>query len=199
MRFSVCAAGAFGAAFWTEWRTILGNVVWAGAVCGCVWIPDLAAVYVPVSACGRAAHSVQSSLSGDVWGRSGADVGRAEILYLFFLCDMGAGIINVIVKLIIDPHGHGQRLSPTIGASGAIYWNPSGVCGADAAPASVGVSATVDGVDANFCGVMGAIEFFATIGASGDNMSHMCHLGGCSWVCLFAARLVFVWDSQFGV
>ena len=26
--------------------------------------------------------------------------------------------------------------------------------------------------------VMGAIEFFGTIGASGDNVSHICHLGG---------------------
>jgi membrane associated rhomboid family serine protease len=26
--------------------------------------------------------------------------------------------------------------------------------------------------------VMGAIEFFGTLGASGDNVSHICHLGG---------------------
>jgi membrane associated rhomboid family serine protease len=26
--------------------------------------------------------------------------------------------------------------------------------------------------------VMGAIEFFSTIGVSGDNVSHVCHLGG---------------------
>jgi membrane associated rhomboid family serine protease len=29
-----------------------------------------------------------------------------------------------------------------------------------------------------FVAVMGAIEFFATIGVSGDNVSHVCHLGG---------------------
>jgi membrane associated rhomboid family serine protease len=29
-----------------------------------------------------------------------------------------------------------------------------------------------------FVVVMGAIEFFGTIGSSGDNVSHICHLGG---------------------
>ena len=91
MRFCVCAAGTLGAAIWPEWCAILGNVVWAGSLCGCVRIPDLAAVYVPVSTCGRAAHPVQPSVSGDVWGRSGTDVGRAEILYLFFPVRRGRG------------------------------------------------------------------------------------------------------------
>jgi hypothetical protein len=26
--------------------------------------------------------------------------------------------------------------------------------------------------------IMGAIEFFATLGSTGDNISHICHLGG---------------------
>ena len=95
-----------------------------------------------------------------------------------FLCGVGAGLINVIVKVILDPHLDGTARLPTIGASGAIY----GVLLAVAVvmperqvwvfPLPVTVSMRI------FVAVMGAIEFFGTIGASGDNVSHVCHLGG---------------------
>ena len=113
----------------------------------------------------------------------GADIehmwGKKKFYVYYFLCGVGAGIINVIVKLIIDPHGHGTALfPPTIGASGAIY----GVMLAAAVlmphrqvwvfPLPVTVSMRI------FVAVMGAIEFFGTIGATGDNVSHVCHLGG---------------------
>ena len=112
----------------------------------------------------------------------GADLermwGTRKFYIYFFLCGVGAGIINVIVKLIIDPHGQGSAWAPTIGASGAIY----GILLACAVvmphrqvwvfPLPVTVSMRV------FVAVMGAIEFFATIGVSGDNVSHVCHLGG---------------------
>ena len=79
-------------------------------------------------------------------------MGREEILYLFFPGGVGAGIINVIVKLIIDPHGHGSAWAPTIGASGAIY----GVllaCAVLMPHRQVWVfPLPVTGVDANFCG-----------------------------------------------
>src|SRR6202035_2905889 len=91
MRFGVCAAGTFGAAVRSKWHAVLGNVVWTGSVRGCLRISDLAAVYVPLSACGRAAHSVQPSVSGDVRSGFGADVGEAEILYLFLPVWSGRG------------------------------------------------------------------------------------------------------------
>jgi membrane associated rhomboid family serine protease len=112
----------------------------------------------------------------------GADLertwGSRRFYTYFFVCGVGAGLINVIVKTILDPHGAGTALAPTIGASGAIY----GVLLAVAVimphrqvwlfPLPVTVSMRI------FVIVMGAIEFFGTIGASGDNVSHICHLGG---------------------
>jgi membrane associated rhomboid family serine protease len=112
----------------------------------------------------------------------GADLermwGKRKFYIYYFLCGVGAGIINVIVKLIIDPHGQGSAWAPTIGASGAIY----GILLAAAVvmphrqvwvfPLPVTVSMRI------FVAVMGAIEFFATIGATGDSVSHVCHLGG---------------------
>lgn len=104
--------------------------------------------------------------------------GKRKFYTYYFLCGVGAGIINVIVKLIIDPHGQGSAWTPTIGASGAIY----GVLLAVAVvmpqmqvwvfPLPVTVSMRI------FVAVMGAVEFFGTIGASGDSVSHVCHLGG---------------------
>jgi membrane associated rhomboid family serine protease len=115
----------------------------------------------------------------------GADLERAwgskKFYTYFFLCGIGAGVINVIVKeLIVLFHGAGpdSLIVPTIGASGAIY----GVLLAVAVvmphrqvylfPLPVTVSMRMLVI------VLGAIEFFGTIGSTGDNVSHVCHLGG---------------------
>ncbi|MGH9494186.1 MAG: rhomboid family intramembrane serine protease [Candidatus Sulfotelmatobacter sp.] len=112
----------------------------------------------------------------------GADLehtwGSRRFYTYFFLCGVGAGVINVAVKTMLDPHGLGQALVPTIGASGAIY----GVLLANAVlfpdrrvwmfPLPVTVSMKI------FVAIMVAIEFFGTLGSSGDNVSHICHLGG---------------------
>ena len=112
----------------------------------------------------------------------GADLehswGARKFYTYFLICGVGAGVIEIIVKLLIDPNGRGTSTIPTIGASGAIY----GVLLAVAVimphrqvwvfPLPVTVSMRV------FVIVMGAIEFFSTIGASGDGVSHVCHLGG---------------------
>lgn len=115
----------------------------------------------------------------------GADLERAwgskKFYTYFFLCGIGAGVINVIVKeLIFLAHAAGpdSLKVPTIGASGAIY----GVLLAVAVvmphrqvyvfPLPVTVSMRLLVI------VLGAIEFFGTIGSTGDNVSHICHLGG---------------------
>lgn len=112
----------------------------------------------------------------------GADLehmwGARKFYVYFFLCGIGAGLIDVAVKLSLDPHGLGTSLIPTIGCSGAIY----GILLADAVllphrrvwmfPLPVTVSMRI------FVIIMGAIEFFGTLGAGGDNISHICHLGG---------------------
>src|SRR5712692_8713886 len=107
-----------------------------------------------------------------VWGR------RRFYLY-FFVTGVGAGIINILLKTIGDPHGLGMSLGPpTVGASGAIY----GILLASALlfpdrriwlipfPVTIPMRIYVLGA--------GAIEFFATLGAGADNVSHVTHLGG---------------------
>ena len=115
----------------------------------------------------------------------GADLERAwgskKFYTYFFVCGIGAGLIEVIVKEIIVAAGGASPdslIPPTIGASGAIY----GVLLAVAMvmphrqvyifPLPVTVSMRL------LVTVLGAIEFFGTIGSSGDNVSHVCHLGG---------------------
>ncbi len=104
--------------------------------------------------------------------------GRRRFYAYYFVTGMGAGVVNIIVKTIADPAGRGSALQPTIGASGAIY----GVLLAAAMvfpdrqvwlipfPITLPMRAYV--------AIMGAIEFFGTLGASGDNISHISHLGG---------------------
>jgi membrane associated rhomboid family serine protease len=104
--------------------------------------------------------------------------GKKRFLDYFFLCGVGAGIITIIVKVL--PMVWGVRPSdvPTIGASGAIF----GILIANAIlfpdrqiwlfPLPVMIPMRP------FVAVMAAIEFFGTLGSSGDNVSHLCHLGG---------------------
>lgn len=121
----------------------------------------------------------------------GADLehmwGTKKFYTYFFLCGIGAGFIDMAVRTALDPHLHTVSLTlqnptlasiPTIGASGAIY----GVLLAAAVimphrqvwvfPLPVTISMRL------FVIVMGAIEFFLTFGATGDGVSHFCHLGG---------------------
>jgi rhomboid family protein len=112
----------------------------------------------------------------------GADLertwGKRRFYFYYFLCGIGAGVINVAVKAIVYPADSVAMAIPTVGASGAIY----GVLLATAVlfpdrqvwlipfPITLPMRAYVV--------IMGAIEFFGTIGATGDNVSHVCHLGG---------------------
>jgi len=104
--------------------------------------------------------------------------GKRRFYFYFFVSGAGAGLINVIVKTVLDPHGQGTSLSSTIGASGAIY----GVLLAAAVmfpdrqiwliPFPVTIPMRI------YVLAAGAIEFFATLGSTGDNVSHITHLGG---------------------
>lgn len=104
--------------------------------------------------------------------------GRRRFYSYYFLTGIGAGIINVAVKaLLYSPSGRAMEI-PTIGASGAIY----GILLAAAMvfpdrqillipfPVTLPMRAYV--------AIIGAIEFFGTLGATGDNISHISHLGG---------------------
>jgi membrane associated rhomboid family serine protease len=131
----------------------------------------------------------------------GADLertwGTQRFYTYFFLTGIGAGCINVLVKSLLDPHGLGTSLIPTIGASGAIY----GVMLATALvfpdrqiwlipfpvqiPMRIYVAAAI------------AIEFFMTLSSgSGDNVSHVTHLGGALVGYLYLRRGLFLYRAR---
>jgi membrane associated rhomboid family serine protease len=163
--------GASGWGFWTHWFGVVPSVIVHG---GFVW-----QLFTYLFLHEGILHILFNLLYLAMFG---ADLehmwGTRKFYTYFFLCGVGAGVIDVIVRTIIDPHGRGIATIPTIGASGAIY----GILLANAIllperrvwmfPLPVSVSMRI------FVIVMGAIEFFLTIGATGDNVSHVCHLGG---------------------
>jgi membrane associated rhomboid family serine protease len=168
---SALVFGDAGVKFWTQW---FGLVPYAAVFGFRIWQP-----FTYIFLHGGILHILFNLLYLCMFG---ADLERAwgsRKFYTYFLvCGVGAGVVDIVVKLLLDPHGRGTALVPTIGASGAIY----GVLLAVAVimphrqvwvfPLPVTVSMRV------FVIVMGAIEFFSTIGVSGDNVSHVCHLGG---------------------
>jgi membrane associated rhomboid family serine protease len=128
----------------------------------------------------------------------GADLERAwgtrRFYAYYFLTGIGAGCINVLVKTLLDPHGTGASVTiPTIGASGAIY----GVLLAAAIvfpdrqvwlipfPVTIPMRIYVAGAI--------AIEFFSTLGAGGDNVSHVTHLGGALVGYIYLRRGLFLY------
>jgi membrane associated rhomboid family serine protease len=128
----------------------------------------------------------------------GADLERAwgthRFYVYFFLTGIGAGLINVLVKTLLDPHAKGLSVAiPTIGASGAIY----GVLLAAAImfpdrqiwlipfPVTIPMKIYVAGAI--------AIEFFSTLGTGGDNVSHVTHLGGALVGYLYLRRGLFLY------
>lgn len=107
--------------------------------------------------------------------------GAKRFYTYFFICGISAGIVDVLVRsaMVVWWHARPELFAiPTIGCSGAIY----GVLLAVAVimphrqvwlfPLPVTISMRI------FVIAMGAIEFFSTFGASGDGVSHVCHLGG---------------------
>ena len=109
-----------------------------------------------------------------VWGRN-------KFLRYYFLTGVGAGLINVIVKLAPALLGQGIPNSayiPTIGASGAIF----GILVACAIlfpdrrvyiiPFPVAMSMRTVVI------AMTVLTFLGTFGLGADRVSHLCHLGG---------------------
>jgi membrane associated rhomboid family serine protease len=104
--------------------------------------------------------------------------GARKFYKYFFICGVGAGLIDVAASWIPVAFGAGPPTIPTVGASGAIF----GVLIAAAVlfpdrqvwliPFPVTLSMRV------YVAIMVGIEFFLTLDAPGDNISHFCHLGG---------------------
>lgn len=104
--------------------------------------------------------------------------GQRKFFFYYFLTGVGAGLLNLVVKMAFYPLGNPHLEIPTIGASGAIY----GVLMAAALvfpdrqvwwfPFPVVLPMRV------YVAIIGAIAFFGTLGRSGDNVSHISHLSG---------------------
>ncbi len=122
--------------------------------------------------------------------------GKRRFLNFFFLCGVGAGLIEMLVKAI--PMFWGERPSdvPTIGASGAIF----GILMANAIlfpdrrvwlfPLPVAIPMRP------YVAVIGAIEFFFTLGSGGDKVAHLCHLGGMLVAYMYLRRGSFLYSVR---
>ena len=125
--------------------------------------------------------------------------GRNKFLQYYFLTGVGAGLINVIVKTVPVFWGQQPSDTATIGASGAIF----GVLLACAIlfpdrqvtlfPIPIKMSMRT------FVIVMTALEFLGTFGLGGDNISHMCHLGGMLVGYIYLRRGSFLYSVRNSV
>ena len=103
--------------------------------------------------------------------------GRRRFLFYYFLTGVGAALLNIFVKTLFYPPGHVALGTPTVGASGAIY----GVLLAFGLlfPERIILLWFIIPIPARiFVLIMGILTFLASLGASGDNVSHISHLGG---------------------
>lgn len=122
--------------------------------------------------------------------------GKRRFLNYFFLCGVGAGLIEVAIKGIPAFFGRPLSVIPTIGASGAIF----GVFIANAVlfpdrrvwlfPLPVNIPMRP------YVAVMAAIEFFGTLGAGGDRVAHVCHLGGMLVGYIYLRRGSFLYNVR---
>ena len=122
--------------------------------------------------------------------------GKRRFLNYFFLCGVGAGLIEVVVKTVPIFFGRSFSDTPTIGASGAIF----GILIANAVlfpdrriwliPLPVTIPMRP------YVAVMGAIEFFGTLGSGGDGVAHICHLGGMLIGYLYLRRGSFLFNVR---
>src|SRR6185312_15843681 len=120
--------------------------------------------------------------------------GTHRFYVYFFLTGIGAGLINVLVKTVLDPHATGMSVTiPTIGASGAIYgvllgaavMFPDRQVWLIPLPVQIPMKIYVAGAI--------AIEFFLTLGVGGDNVSHVTHLGGALVGYIYLRRGLFLY------
>lgn len=135
----------------------------------------------------------------------GCDIERSwgprRMYNYFLLTGVGAALINILVKTIIDPRGVGSAAIPTIGASGAIYGillaaailHPDRRIWLIPFPVMIPMKIYVLGA--------GAIEFFSTLGSTGtgDNVSHVTHLGGMLVGYLYLRRGSWFFRARNGI
>jgi len=128
--------------------------------------------------------------------------GKGRFLRYYFLTGVGAGLINVIVKMAPAALGNGipdGAYIPTIGASGAIF----GILIACAIlfpdrrvylfPFPVAMSMRTIVI------LMTILTFLGTFGLGADNVSHLCHLGGLVVGYIYLRRGSFLYNLRNSV
>ena len=126
--------------------------------------------------------------------------GQRKFYTYFFTCGVGAGLIVIAAELLPMAWHHMPSGIPTVGASGAIY----GVLVACAVlfpdrqiwliPFPVTLSMRV------YVSIMVGIEFFSELTSGvGDNVSHVCHLGGIVIGYLYLRRGSFFYNMRNSV
>ena len=180
----------FGSVVAYQQITVRFGLVPSGAIFGLrVWQPI---TYLFLH--GGIGHLFINMLVLWMFGRNLEEVwGKKRFLNYFFLCGVGAGLINIAVKFIPMFWGHAPSDVPTIGASGAIF----GILIANAIlfpDRQVWIFFFLVSIPMRvFVAIMGLIEFVSTFGASGDGVSHLCHLGGMliGWIYLRRGSFLF--------
>jgi len=127
-----------------------------------------------------------------VWGRN-------RFLQYYFLTGVGAGLIEVLVKTLPVFWGHPPSDVPTIGASGAIFGAllacailfPDRQVYIFPLPIKITMRTVVI--------IMTAFEFLGTFGVGGDNISHICHLGGMLVGYIYLRRGTFLYSVRNSV
>jgi membrane associated rhomboid family serine protease len=107
-----------------------------------------------------------------VWGKS-------RFIRYYFLTGVGAGLIEVLVKTI-QYFGHAASDVPTIGASGAIF-GIFAACAILFPDRQVSIMfLPVRITMRTFVLLLAGLEFFLPLitHSAGDNVAHICHLGG---------------------
>jgi membrane associated rhomboid family serine protease len=190
----VFLAQTFATIFWhnpaTRWINYHLGLVPAGVIPGLrIWQP---VTYLFLH--GGFGHLFINMLMLWMFGRNLEEVwGKKRFLNYFLLCGVGAGLITILVQYV--PLLWGQRPTdiPTIGASGAIF----GILIANAIlfpDRQIWILFFLVSIPMRvFVAVMALIEFFSTLGASGDGVSHFCHLGGMliGWIYLRRGSFLF--------
>jgi membrane associated rhomboid family serine protease len=131
--------------------------------------------------------------------------GQRRFLKFYFLCGAGAGVINIIVKTLMDLRVDFTTLAAnavtpsmvaTIGASGAIYGILMAMAVLYPDRRVYLLLPPVELPMRVFVFIMAAISFFGTIGATGDSVSHVTHLGGMAVAYFYLRRGSFFFSMR---
>ena len=196
LRFGFLPAGNFQTTIRGGGLELVAGMARVGAQRGSGRI-HLAAVYIYFLARRNPAHFVQPAVPSDVWRRSGAQLGRAEILYVLFY--LRSWRRHYRDRCQIDPRPVRPR---NVNVSNdwrfrRDLWRVTGCGGDHAAPAGVGVSLAGDGVHARVCDRDGRDRIFQHDWRDGRRRQPRVPPGrDAGGLHLFAARVVWVQRAE---